>query len=642
MTTEKKGLELRPFQQDALDKVKSKFQQGVNRQVVKLPTAMGKTPLFAKLGDTLGSNWKRHLVIVHREELAGQAAETIRRWNPGVKVGVEMGDLRSNQDDDYVVAGVRTIGNAGSPRLTQFNPEKFISVGIDECFPAGTDVDGWGIEQVMVGDYVRSSRPSDCAIQYKRVNRIYKNRPLELLTVNTSAGAVTCTPGHPFLTQRGWVAAGRLRQRKDKVLFYDVFSMRGRYHQPHKATEGYLEQSKARVLFTRVLYRLLCEGKLYNGCKDKQEARISQDEAKQSDVKARVQRQNEGDTKANQTQTDNAGRQRTRTNSTRNLTSTEDRSTVADSRTYKDGARQWLSNLLQTRLGRSLSEAWGRNRWRVARRIVETGAGSKERRFPKFIGVESVKAIEPGSDGTFGGLCPDGYVYNLEVEDYHNYIANGFLVHNCHHATAQSYQTILNHFKIYDRKDILLLGVTATPNRTDGSPLGAVFEEIVYEKSILEGINEGWLANLRGVKIVTGENLDDVHKSMGDFAHNELAGKVDTFRMNDLAARSWLEHGEGRQTVEFCVDVAHAVNLANAYKGYGVPTEAIWADDKYRAEKLAAHRAGQLKVITNCEILIEGYDDWQISCVITGYEGHEANPELFLGTAIGSSSAAPG
>lgn len=310
-------LELYPYQHTALAKVGSKLNEGINRQVVKLPTGMGKTPLFAKIDVALGPNRKRKLVIVHREELASQCAETIARWNPGAKVGVEMGELRSNQDEEFIVAGVRTIGNAGSPRLTQFDPGQFISVGIDEC----------------------------------------------------------------------------------------------------------------------------------------------------------------------------------------------------------------------------------------------------------------------------------------------------------HHATAQSYQTVMNHFKIYDRKDILLLGVTATPNRTDGSPLGTVFEEIVYEKSILEGIQEGYLSNLRGVKIVTGESLDDVHRSMGDFVHGELAGKVDTARMNDLAARSWLEHGEGRQTVEFCVDVAHAKNLATAYKGYGVPAEAIWADDKYRAEKLAAHRAGQLKVITNCEILIEGYDDWRIGCI---------------------------
>ncbi|NNL47879.1 MAG: N-6 DNA methylase, partial [Acidimicrobiia bacterium] len=46
--------------------------------------------------------------------------------------------------------------------------------------------------------------------------------------------------------------------------------------------------------------------------------------------------------------------------------------------------------------------------------------------------VAGVEAIEPTGDGTFGGLCPDGVVYNLEVKDHHTYMAEGVLVHNCY------------------------------------------------------------------------------------------------------------------------------------------------------------------------------------------------------------------
>lgn len=46
--------------------------------------------------------------------------------------------------------------------------------------------------------------------------------------------------------------------------------------------------------------------------------------------------------------------------------------------------------------------------------------------------VDHVEVLEPGSDGKYGGLCPDGFVYNFEVEGTHTYFANGVLVHNCH------------------------------------------------------------------------------------------------------------------------------------------------------------------------------------------------------------------
>lgn len=49
-----------------------------------------------------------------------------------------------------------------------------------------------------------------------------------------------------------------------------------------------------------------------------------------------------------------------------------------------------------------------------------------------WVGVDCVEVLEPGRDGTFGGVCPNGRVYNLEVEGTHTYFAEGVVVHNCH------------------------------------------------------------------------------------------------------------------------------------------------------------------------------------------------------------------
>ncbi|WP_371863443.1 helicase-related protein [Deinococcus cellulosilyticus] len=46
--------------------------------------------------------------------------------------------------------------------------------------------------------------------------------------------------------------------------------------------------------------------------------------------------------------------------------------------------------------------------------------------------MESVQVLQPGDSGEYGGLCPGGVVYNLEVAVHHNYFAEGILVHNCY------------------------------------------------------------------------------------------------------------------------------------------------------------------------------------------------------------------
>lgn len=190
-----------------------------------------------------------------------------------------------------------------------------------------------------------------------------------------------------------------------------------------------------------------------------------------------------------------------------------------------------------------------------------------------------------------------------------------------HHSTAASYKAVFSHFG-FDANDChrVLAGVTATPNRADGQGLGQVFDEIVYQYTILDGIKEGFLVNLRGIKLSTRTNLDSIPIYDGDFAKSDLSKAVNTPQRNKLIVSHWkanARQGKGfRQTVAFCVDVKHAQDLAETFNKAGIKAAAIWSGDKFRAEKLAAHRAGELTVLCNYGILTEGYDDWRISCII--------------------------
>jgi helicase-like protein len=56
----------------------------------------------------------------------------------------------------------------------------------------------------------------------------------------------------------------------------------------------------------------------------------------------------------------------------------------------------------------------------------------------EFSRVDRVEILEQGSGSGFKQVCPDGYVYNLEIEGNNNYFANGVLVHNCHQFKSKS------------------------------------------------------------------------------------------------------------------------------------------------------------------------------------------------------------
>jgi superfamily II DNA or RNA helicase len=194
-----------------------------------------------------------------------------------------------------------------------------------------------------------------------------------------------------------------------------------------------------------------------------------------------------------------------------------------------------------------------------------------------------------------------------------------------HHSIAPSYKNVFRHFGVLDdglcgdgqdRSGRLLLGVTATPNRGDKQGLGLVYDEIVYQMSILDAVRDGWLADIRGIKVRTNSSLDGVRTRAGDFALNDLEDAVNNEERNHLIAQAWCKYGDGRQTLVFAVDIEHAKQLAATFQAYGVSAEAIWGDDPYRKEKLEMHRDGKLTVLTNCNVLTEGYDDWRIGCIV--------------------------
>jgi len=187
-----------------------------------------------------------------------------------------------------------------------------------------------------------------------------------------------------------------------------------------------------------------------------------------------------------------------------------------------------------------------------------------------------------------------------------------------HHACSNSWRYVLDHFGLMqpDPAAPLSLGVTATPNRSDGAGLNICYDAIIFDMGIFEGIQSGYLCDLRGMRIRSRTNLDHVRTRAGDFAQDELADAVNTPERNALVVKEWFKHAQHRQTIAFTVDVQHALDLAEAFKAHGVAAEAVWGDDPERREKLAWHKAGMLTVLSNCQVLAEGYDDPQIQCIV--------------------------
>jgi superfamily II DNA or RNA helicase len=188
------------------------------------------------------------------------------------------------------------------------------------------------------------------------------------------------------------------------------------------------------------------------------------------------------------------------------------------------------------------------------------------------------------------------------------------VVDEAHHATADSYRRVLD----WVDGSPLLLGVTATPERADNASLGEVWDEVVYSRSLLEMIRAGYLVDLRGLRVRLAVDFSRLRVSHGDFVDADAGAALTAADAPAHACAAYLEHAAGRKALLFTptVDLAHL--MAEAFRKRGVAAEAV--DGSLPLEQrraiLARLRSGETKVVANCAVLTEGFDEPSVDCVI--------------------------
>lgn len=165
----------------------------------------------------------------------------------------------------------------------------------------------------------------------------------------------------------------------------------------------------------------------------------------------------------------------------------------------------------------------------------------------------------------------------------------------------------------------LLLGLTATPIRADGVMLCDIFEKIVFEYSLDKGIKDGYACEMDAVRVKTNVSLDKVKTTAGELNLGDLSNEVNTLARNQLIVDSYKKYADGRQCMAFCVDIQHAIDLAETFKNNGLDCEAVSSNEELtpdRNEKIDRFKNKSLQIITNVNILTTGFDHPDTGAII--------------------------
>ena len=546
-------MSLRPYQESVIARALAVTER---RVLICMPVGAGKTRTAAELVSRIG---KPTLWIAHRRELIEQA--------------------RAVLPPHVTVETIQTLYARGT------RPDAEIVVW-DECFPSTVNVFGKPISEFKAGDEVSCFDHDSGFATVSRVARTFKKIPTSLVKLTLDDGSsIVCTPEHPFFTGESYEKAVGCENRK-------VLRVRR------------IDDSEdvSRRCATNLLDRVPSKDKRKVHGGNEQATGSQTDAREQPDAHARYQGQDGRFAETDRTQAEGPGRERKRTNGTSGgaLQGAEEipSGDGVHCKHRKLERKQWVSESLQDRHSYRRNEDRDRSGRIQSLRARKKGPRRKEDGIFEWIGVDRVEVLEPGSDGEFGGLCPGGHVYNIEVETHNNYFADGILVHNCHRAAAETYERL--QAKYPNAKHY---GLTATPERADGVGLRGSFDAIVLGPSIRELINLGHLIKPTILAPAT---------------------KRSTLAMPETEA--WVKYCAGRQGFVFTRTVSQSERVRDELRSHNVDCMHVdgMSSDKTRELAVRRFKRGDLAVLTNCGIFTEGFDAPQASaCVLARSPGHQ-------------------
>lgn len=179
------------------------------------------------------------------------------------------------------------------------------------------------------------------------------------------------------------------------------------------------------------------------------------------------------------------------------------------------------------------------------------------------------------------------------------------VVDEAHHAVATTtWGRVVTAYK-----DSHVLGVTATPWRLSGEGLGDLFQEMVLGPSVHELIELGALCNYRAF-LTSQIDTSGMRSRGGDWVRDEAAAKMDKPTITGNAVEHYRKLSHQKPAVAFCVRVDHAEHVAEQFRGGGYSSVSIdgGMEKEERRRIIRDFAAGQINVLTSCDLISEGFD----------------------------------
>lgn len=187
------------------------------------------------------------------------------------------------------------------------------------------------------------------------------------------------------------------------------------------------------------------------------------------------------------------------------------------------------------------------------------------------------------------------------------------IIDESHLALASSYRKVIDHYK-----NAVILYFTATPQRLDGQSFGIIADDIVISKSAKWLIANGYLSpyDYYAPKLLV--DASKLSLSQGDYLQSDIIEQMDKPKVYGDIFNEWCKFAKGKKTIVYASSLSHSQRIADYFALNGVSSAHIDGNTpkQERAEIIAKFKRGEILVLTNYALIVEGFDVPDCECCI--------------------------
>jgi superfamily II DNA or RNA helicase len=186
------------------------------------------------------------------------------------------------------------------------------------------------------------------------------------------------------------------------------------------------------------------------------------------------------------------------------------------------------------------------------------------------------------------------------------------ILDECHHAAAATWQKIILRFP-----DTYTIGLTATPCRLDGKPLGAIFTDMVKGVTTTDLIDQGFLSRYRYFAPSVAD-LSGLKRKGSDFDQEQAAELLMKKAVYGDVLHHWRQYANNLQTIVYCSSIKHSQAIAEAFQADGI--NAVHFDGntpkQERQQIISDFRNSTIRILCNVDLISEGFDLPDCQCCV--------------------------